>query len=806
MLKGYQSLLALSLLVLTTPVCAGERIVYPQAAVGPIGDQWFEIQLKIGNRSPNFPWDGTVRLLQKTSLGGMSSLDINGPEGALSATEGAWNVTLPASGSATFTISSQDLQVGILTIEGASGSPLSRLTPSFFYRLRKQQGGTVTDLIAIQPVREPGLSFDTMISRDATLNVGLALVSDEAIDAAGGEVPETEVTVTVVLDSGEEIQGLVQLGGAEDAQKAVFPNELLDSLPESIDAARLRLAASDPIYVSLLAVGTPPLFDDIQIGAAPAEVATSGKFRLRDGWEFVPTGEDILTGNSWACAGPYLTEFPGGLISSAPNGFQTRTNLWGTSFEVSGDFGLFTSLRTGESAYLVAFGHLSDGPEWWRGLRRIDFGIRDGKVVADEYNNSPTKVVHTFFDSETFQGETTLELARVGGTFSVYANDRFGGSFPDFGLIDNGRLWVGANVEPQSSLTMFSAGAERRQSNPEAVTAVPPIARQEIPPQIPSLRTEASGHGVLVGAAVRLNPFVSEDVYRQTLAGVFNELVAENAMKWDSIHPERHRYNFCGGDSLVAFAETNGMSVRGHTLLWHNQLPQWLTGGAFSRNELIGILRDHVFRVAGHYRGKIKEWDVLNEAFETDGSLRHTLFLDTIGPEYIDMVFRWTHEADPEALLVYNDYGAEVINPKSTAILEYIKGMLERGVPIDGIGFQGHIGLLTNGRPSKGELLENFARFRDLGLNISLTEIDVILPVENGQATAGNLQYQAGVFRDLLEACLESGSCSSFVTWGFTDKHSWIPELFDGYGAALLFGEDYNPKPAYEALLDVLSN
>lgn len=795
-------------LTLTVNALSADRIVYPQAAVGPISGQEFVIELKLGNRSPNFPWTGTVRLLEKTTLAGMAAIQVSGPLGPVDALEGEWPVTLSPDGTVSYTVASPDqLQTGVLVVEAAAGSRAAGVVASFFYRLTNPERGKVQDLIAVQPAREAGLSFETLISRSRDFNVGLAMVAEAAVDGAGASVPETEVTLTMTLDGGETLEALISLGGAAPeatAQRAVFPHEVFESLPETFEAARLRIAAAEPIFVTLLGVGTPPLFEDVQIGATPAEVAGSRSLRLREGWEFVPGAEELLAENFWECAGPRIDERPGGLVSRAGPGYETRVNLAGTSLELTGDFGLSALLHAGTGqGYLVAVGSLADGPQWWSNLRRLDLGLEGGRLVVAAYDNSPNPVVRSYFDSGTLQGATAVELARVGSTFEVYADGTLGGSFPDFALTDGGRLWVGTNIAPGSSLTLFGIAAERRQDSPESVASVPPAPREEVAVRNPSLRTEAGRHNLSVGAAAAAGPFFSERIYREILGGVFNQLVAENVMKWSTIHPERDRYSFCSADALVEFAEANGMTVRGHTLVWHQQNPQWLEEVVYSREGLIQILRDHIFEVAGRYRGRIAEWDVLNEAFEWDGTLRQTVWLDGIGEEYIDLVFRWAHEADPEARLFYNDYGTEEINAKSTAVLEYVRGMLERGVPIHGVGFQGHVGIDSWTRPSVDSLLANLQRFRALGLDVALTEVDVRIPLIDGQPSPGQLETQAQVFQEMLEACLEA-ECSSFVTWGFTDRHSWIPGFTPGYGAALLFDEDYNPKPAYQTLLEML--
>ncbi len=242
------------------------------------------------------------------------------------------------------------------------------------------------------------------------------------------------------------------------------------------------------------------------------------------------------------------------------------------------------------------------------------------------------------------------------------------------------------------------------------------------------------------------------------------------------------------------FAGANEMYVHGHTLVWHNQVPSWLASGSFTRDEMIDILRDHIYTVAGRYSGTIAAWDVVNEAVNDDGSLRNTLWLSRIGPEYLDLAFQFASDADPNARLVYNDYGNESINAKSNGIYDLVSGLMARGIPIHGVGFQLHITRSGINLPS---FVQNMQRFADLGLEIYITELDVRMQLP---VTPKKLATQANVYAGILNACLAQSACRAFQMWGFTDAHSWVPSFFPGYGAALIFDEMYQPKPAYDAL------
>jgi len=321
-----------------------------------------------------------------------------------------------------------------------------------------------------------------------------------------------------------------------------------------------------------------------------------------------------------------------------------------------------------------------------------------------------------------------------------------------------------------------------------------------IPTSEVSLRELASQRGLLFGAGVTAQQ-LAEESYGGLVAREFNQITADNAMKFKSLQPIRNVFDFKVADKLVAFAQENDMVVRGHTLVWHSQLSSWVENGNFTRDEMIAILKDHVTTVVSHYRGQVAYWDVVNEAVnDGDGSLRDTVWLKAIGPEYIDMAFQFAHEADPDAKLFYNDYNNEDMGMKSTAIYNLVKGMVERGVPIDGVGLQMH--LILESPPQKADVIENMTRLGDLGLEVNITELDVRMKVP---ASDKDLSDQATVYSDMMQACLSVSNCKVFTIWGFSDRLSWIPQFFDGYGSALIFDENFNPKPAYVALMNALA-
>lgn len=290
---------------------------------------------------------------------------------------------------------------------------------------------------------------------------------------------------------------------------------------------------------------------------------------------------------------------------------------------------------------------------------------------------------------------------------------------------------------------------------------------------------------MVAGVAVRADR-LGDAGYAEAAGRLFGSVTPENEIKWQPTEPEPGRFSFEAADRIVDFARSHGQRVRGHALVWHLQLPPWVSGS-------LEEMRRHIEGVVGHYRGRVAEWDVVNEALSDDGRFRPTPFLRELGPAYIARAFRIARAADPQARLVYNDYGAESPGtPKGKALYRLVKGLVQLRVPVDAIGFQTHVDL----RPIPG-FERQLRRIAALGVDVALTEVDVRLPESAGPE---ELEAQAVAYRRIVEACLAVERCRSITFWGLDDGDSWIPEFFPGSGHALLIDEDLRPKPAYEAV------
>ena len=303
-----------------------------------------------------------------------------------------------------------------------------------------------------------------------------------------------------------------------------------------------------------------------------------------------------------------------------------------------------------------------------------------------------------------------------------------------------------------------------------------------------SLRDAAQARAIHLGAGVAASPLQFEGLYRDTLKREFNMLTPVHAMKFGPIHPSRDRFYFTDADDIVLFAEKNGMQVRGHTLVGHHQLPYWLSEKRYPRQEMLHVLREHILTVVGRYRGRIAAWDVVNDAIDDDGFLRDTIWLRSIGPEYIELAFQWAHEADPAAQLFYSDDVTEPLGRKSDGVHRLVYDLKDRRIPIHGVGLQMDATLTSP--PDLERLTAGMEQFSALGLEVHLTELHVRI---KGLARPTDLDVQAKIYYDTLNICLSSPNCTAFVLSGFTDRYSWVPQSFPGYGGALLCGRSYRP-------------
>jgi len=314
-----------------------------------------------------------------------------------------------------------------------------------------------------------------------------------------------------------------------------------------------------------------------------------------------------------------------------------------------------------------------------------------------------------------------------------------------------------------------------------------------------TLRQAAEARGIKLGTALIATSNLSGNAkYMATAGREFDAVTPGNEMKWGTVEPNQGQFNWTGADQIVAFAQANNQVVRGHNLVWHSQLPNWFVNGNFTSAQVLSLMQQHITTEVTRFAGKVIQWDVVNEPFNEDGSLRSDKFEQASGGSgYIATALRTAHAADPNAKLYLNDFNIEGVNAKSNAMLSLVQSLKQQGVPIDGVGFESHF--ILGGVPST--LQQNIQRFVAAGVSVWVTELDdrITLP-----ASSANLQTQANDYAGVVRACLAVTGCIGITVWGFTDLDSWVPGAFPGQGAADLFDNNIDPKPAYSSTLTAL--
>jgi endo-1,4-beta-xylanase len=326
-----------------------------------------------------------------------------------------------------------------------------------------------------------------------------------------------------------------------------------------------------------------------------------------------------------------------------------------------------------------------------------------------------------------------------------------------------------------------------------ALTLMAMISADKVSADEATLGGAAQSTGRYFGAALAPD-YLDEKPYRELAQKQLTSVTPENQMKWEAVEPLRGDLTWSAADKLVEFARANGQKIRGHTLVWHSQLPQWLVQGEFSRSELKELMVAHIAAEVGRYKGSIYAWDVVNEPFTDDGAWRKSIWYEAMGPDYVAIALKAARAADPAAKLYVNDYNVETDGPKMQALHDLVASLKRQGAPIDGVGLQSHF--VAGATPA--DLQSVMARFAALDVDVAVTELDVRVRTPSDEKS---LAAQAADYGAVARACRQTPRCVGVTTWGVSDDHSWVPGFFSGYGDALPYDESYRAKPAAAALI-----
>jgi endo-1,4-beta-xylanase len=312
-----------------------------------------------------------------------------------------------------------------------------------------------------------------------------------------------------------------------------------------------------------------------------------------------------------------------------------------------------------------------------------------------------------------------------------------------------------------------------------------------------------------IGCAIDPNLLKNNALYRGVVTKEFGGITVENAMKWGTIHPSQTTFNFTDADYIADFCATNKKRLFGHTLVWHSYNPSWLESFSGDSTAFENLLKTHIQTVVTHFKGKAVAWDVVNEAFDDNGNMRTTesIWAKKLGKDYIARAFKYANEADPTALLFYNDYGQEYSSGKLQGILTMVADLKKRGIPIHGLGLQMHIGINS----SDNGILTAVSEYAKTGLKIHFSELDISL--------TGGTKNPSLVFTDALKETqkqkyktvikyytqiIPEAQRFGITTWNVGDADSWLRGFIQKNEYPLLFDDNYNRKPAYYGFIDGL--
>jgi endo-1,4-beta-xylanase len=270
------------------------------------------------------------------------------------------------------------------------------------------------------------------------------------------------------------------------------------------------------------------------------------------------------------------------------------------------------------------------------------------------------------------------------------------------------------------------------------------------------------------------NPELSDSAYVTQLSNLteFGQITPGNSMKWDAIEPAPGNFTFAAGDVIANLAKQNNQLIRCHNLVWHQQLPSWVTTTKWTKESLTAALQLHVTTEVTHYKGQCYSWDVVNEALNTNGTFRNDVFFNTLGEDYIKIAFDAAAAADPDVKLYYNDFGTEFPGPKSTAALNLVKTLKQSGTKIDGVGFQSHF--LVGSTPSVATQLQNMGAFTALGVEVAVTELDIRMTLPPTQALIAQQQTD---YQTATSGCISLKGCVGITVWDFDDAVSFCGGL-----------------------------
>jgi endo-1,4-beta-xylanase len=402
----------------------------------------------------------------------------------------------------------------------------------------------------------------------------------------------------------------------------------------------------------------------------------------------------------------------------------------------------------------------------------------------------------TFSESKSWtvnlSGQASVAVVSSKKTIFIELNGNRLGSLSGRNIFSGGNVWFGADASVGAAgWTLSSLTAEA--VNNGQVQVVPGAQLKANTNNSETLRalSDTGSRHLPIGAAIADYALFGSPAYRTLAATQFNMLITENDLKPQFVHPQPNIYSFTEADSLVEFAQVNGMQIHGHTLEFSEANPRWMQVSALTDRQK--IMTDHISAVVGHFNGQINSWDVVDEPLADNNKLRQNIWLKSMGESYIDKAFTAAHSANPAAKLYINEYGLEEDGSRWQAFIKLVQRLQARGVPLNGVGFQAHVYELGD-EVNPSILKQHIQTLAGMGLVSRISEMDVY---------GDNPAHQADQYTAVLSACLSEPTCTAFATWGVSDKYGSTTNLHAyplEYGNDLIWDAGFQPKPAYQSL------
>lgn len=492
-------------------------------------------------------------------------------------------------------------------------------------------------------------------------------------------------------------------------------------------------------------------------------------------------------------------------------------NLYGTHLTVKNDFKVSASMSqiVGDASFRLygavpiiqdEFRVETPSIEFKTTKTGVTINIWDGSESSNLATSPPTS-------STTYPLSLTdslnFEIRRISDNFEIVANGATLATIPDSGIFNKGTVWFGATSQGGSYLLSNIQAVGLNGGSVERVDT----STASVSPDITGTTLQAMAAkkrpGFFVGAAMALPPSVSDSQYNQVaFGGNFGMMTTENALKWQFVHPQPDVYDFHESDALVQLAKKNGMAVHGHTLVFGEANPSWVQNLPISTSSqklaVSKVMTDHIETVAGHYKGQMASWDVINEPLadydnfdtSTNKTLRENIWYKALGESYITTAFMTARQVDPSAKLYINEYGLESSGERWNVFLQLVTKLKKAGVPIDGVGFQAHVYEAAD-KINVTTLKLHMQQLAKLGIESRISEMDVY--DDDGTAV------QAKQYLDVFNACINEPSCKSWTSWGVSDKYDMFQE--DGvvnYGHDFLWDDKLRPTRALTQILTSL--